>query len=249
MDYIERHAHGQVCDALDSFRAVVLHGARQCGKSTLAQAVAAERGGTYATLDNPAVLAAALEDPQTFLLNQPHPLVIDEIQLGGDLLVRAVKVAVDDSSERGRFLLTGSTNFLTVPTISETLAGRIAILQLWPLSQSELAGQWAPRGSDRDLSSSRNDMAADGSAVAAWFRGEFRLGPSAGTTRDDYLRRPVPRRLPRAARAGGATAAALVRQLRDHGAQPRHRCTGVAAGDACDGPLDPPGPQRAPLPR
>ena len=80
MDYVERQAEQQLHTVLDAFRVVVLHGARQCGKTTLARAVAAERGGTYTTLDDPAVLAAALDDPRTFLLNQPHPLVVDEIQ-------------------------------------------------------------------------------------------------------------------------------------------------------------------------
>ena len=194
MEHVERRAQQQVRAALDAFRVMVLHGARQCGKTTLARAVAAERGGTYTTLDDPVVLAAALDDPQTFLLNQPHPLVVDEVQLGGDPLVRAVKMAVDDSGEPGRFLLTGSTNFLSVPTISESLAGRAAIVQLWPLSQSELTAQAAPVGMGSDPAAADRggpDALASGSAVAAWFDGDFRLGlgGSSGTTRDDYLHR------------------------------------------------------------
>lgn len=192
MEYVERQAQQQISAALDAFRVVVLHGARQCGKTTLARAVAAERGGTYATLDDPAVLAAALDDPQTFLLNQPHPLVVDEIQMGGDPLVRAVKMAVDDSGEPGRFLLTGSTNFLTVPTISESLAGRAAIVQLWPLSQAELAAQAARVGGGSDAGASGRtdpDAPTAAAAVTAWFEGDFRLGDSGGTTRDDYLHR------------------------------------------------------------
>ena len=167
MEYVERQAQQQISAGLDAFRVVVLHGARQCGKTTLARAVAAERGGTYATLDDPAVLAAALDDPQTFLLNQPHPLVVDEIQMGGDPLVRAVKMAVDDSGEPGRFLLTGSTNFLTVPTISESLAGRAAIVQLWPRSQAEsLLGSRAT--SDWAIRAARPGMTTcAGCAVAA----------------------------------------------------------------------------------
>ena len=119
---------------------VVLHGARQCGKSTLARLVASERGGTYASLDDDATRQAALADPRSFLREQGHPLVVDEIQLGGDRLVRAIKQVVDADPTPGRFLLTGSTNFLTVPTISESLAGRVRLLRLWPLSQAELAG-------------------------------------------------------------------------------------------------------------
>ncbi len=130
-------------EALDSFRVVVLHGARQCGKSTLARLVASSRHGAYASLDDEATLDAALADPQGFLLDQAHPLVVDEVQLGGDRVVRAVKQIVDLDPTPGRFLLTGSTNFLTVPTISESLAGRARILRLWPLSQAELAGSTA----------------------------------------------------------------------------------------------------------
>ena len=192
MDYVERQAEQQLHTVLDAFRVVVLHGARQCGKTTLARAVAAERGGTYTTLDDPAVLAAALDDPRTFLLNQPHPLVVDEIQFGGDPLVRAVKMTVDDDGQAGRFLLTGSTNFLTVPTISESLAGRAAIVQLWPLSQTEIEARTTQVDSDSDLDASSAadvDASSGDSVVAAWFRDEFRLGSSADANRDDYLRR------------------------------------------------------------
>ena len=151
------------------FRAVVLHGARQCGKTTLARQIVAGRGGTYATLDDEQTLRAAMEDPHTFLHEQRHPLVIDEIQLGGDRLVRAVKMAVDDDPAPGRFLLTGSTDFLSVPAISESLAGRAAILRLWPLSVAELHGP--PAG-----------------GLAAWFDGGLELCEDSELTRLDYLR-------------------------------------------------------------
>ena len=144
METIGRHLLPHLHEALDGFRAVVLHGARQCGKSTLARLLADQRGGTYASLDDEATRDAALADPSGFLLDQPHPLVVDEVQLGGDRVVRALKQIVDADPARGRFLLTGSTNFLTVPTISESLAGRVRILRLWPLSQAELAGCSTP---------------------------------------------------------------------------------------------------------
>ena len=191
MDYFERHLGPQVGAALDTYRVVVLHGARQCGKTTLAKRIAAQRGGTYASLDDRQVLDAALSDPHTFLRNQPHPLVIDEIQLGTDRLVRAVKMAVDECNERGRFLLTGSTNFLTVPTISESLAGRAVIMQLWPLSQAEISQaeianseQPAPEPAPASAASA----AGSPTGVARWFHGEFPIGPASDTTRDDYLR-------------------------------------------------------------
>ncbi|MCY3924009.1 MAG: ATP-binding protein [bacterium] len=169
MRHVERHLRPRVSEALDSFRVVVLHGARQSGKTTLAKQVAADRGGTYTTLDDDQTLLAALEDPRTFLGEHRHPLVIDEIQLGGDRLVRAIKTAVDDDPARGRFLLTGSTDFLSVPTISESLAGRAAIMRLWPLSVAEIHG-------------------APGSSLSAWFEGGVEPGEVSQSTRPDYLR-------------------------------------------------------------
>lgn len=140
MQMLPRHMQPRIHEALDNFRVVVLHGARQCGKSTLARLIASGRGGTYTSLDDDATRQAALTDPLGFLLDQGHPLVVDEVQLGGDRVVRAVKQAVDADPAPGRFLLTGSTNFLTVPAISESLAGRVRLLRLWTLSQAELEG-------------------------------------------------------------------------------------------------------------
>lgn len=168
--HVTRHIEPRLREALDTFRSVLLHGPRQSGKTTLAKRVAEERGGTYASLDDEQTLSAALEDPRTFLLEQPHPLVIDEIQLGGDRLVRAVKMAVDDSQAKGRFVLTGSSDFLTVPTISESLAGRVAIRRLWPLSAAELAG-------------------TEGGGLLGWFEERIPLGQDSPLTRADYLER------------------------------------------------------------
>ena len=176
MDHIARHMRPRLDDALDTARAVVLHGARQSGKTTLARSVAAERGGSYVTFDDEQALDAALADPHTFVRAYPCPLVIDEIQVGGQRVVRAVKMAVDADNTPGRFLLTGSTNFLTVPTISESLAGRAAILRLWPLSQTELAGVPAPGAGGTP------------SPIEQWFDGRCEPANSA-TARDDYLER------------------------------------------------------------
>ncbi len=140
MALIRRHLQPRLEEALDAFRVVVVHGARQCGKTTLTRIVTSERGGRYVSLDDPATRGAALADPLTFLTGWSYPLAVDEIQLGGDRLIRMVKRLVDDDPTPGRFLLTGSTNFLTVPTISESLAGRARILRLGPLSEAELAG-------------------------------------------------------------------------------------------------------------
>ena len=128
-------------DAMEASRAVVLHGARQSGKTTLARQVAQRRGGSYVTLDDDATRLAVLDDPMAYLSGLRPPAVVDEVQLGGDRVVRAVKRLVDDSDERCRFLLTGSTNFLSVPAISESLAGRARILRLFPFTQAEIEGR------------------------------------------------------------------------------------------------------------
>ena len=141
MALVQRHLETIVDSSLDAFRVVVLHGARQSGKTTLARTVAQQRGGTYVSLDDDALRLAALDDPFATLTSLAPPAVIDEIQLGGDRVVRAVKRIVDDNPTPGRFLLTGSTNFLSVPTISESLAGRARILRLAPFSEAELAGR------------------------------------------------------------------------------------------------------------
>ncbi len=137
---VVRHQQTHIGDAMGWARVLVLHGARQSGKTTLARAVAAQLGGRYVSMDDSQMRAAADGDPHTLVRTGPFPLVVDEVQLAGQRLVREIKLAVDDDPSPGRFLLTGSTNFLTVPTISESLAGRAIIMRLWPLSQAELAG-------------------------------------------------------------------------------------------------------------
>jgi predicted AAA+ superfamily ATPase len=141
--WIPRHVLPVLDAALSEARVVVLHGPRQSGKTTLARRMADQRGGTYVTLDDPVVRDVALRDGDA-LLDAPRPVVLDEFQLGGDALLRAVKRRVDRDTRPGGYLLTGSTRFTTVPTISESLAGRAEIVDLWPLSQGEIRG-----GNDR----------------------------------------------------------------------------------------------------
>lgn len=141
---IRRHLHDVLAGSLDAFPVVLLVGARQVGKSTLARALADERwGGTYVTLDERISLDAALTDPDGFVRALSTPVVIDEVQRAPDLL-RAIKVVVDRNREPGRFLLTGSSHVTTLSRVSETLAGRVAVHVLRPLSASELAQRPAP---------------------------------------------------------------------------------------------------------
>lgn len=135
---IPRHMERRVLESLSEFPVVLITGARQVGKSTLVQAICAQRwNAPYLTLDDRNVLDAALTDPDELIAANPGPVALDEVQRAPDLL-RAIKLAVDRHRRPGRFLLTGSANILTLKRVSETLAGRIALLELYPFSYAEL---------------------------------------------------------------------------------------------------------------
>lgn len=126
-------------DTVAARRVTIVSGPRQSGKTTLVRSQLADIG-TLRSLDDQGVLDAALADPAGFVALGGRPLVIDEVQRGGEALVRAIKATVDRDPRRGQFVLTGSSNFLTVPTIAESLAGRAGFVEVWPFSQGELAG-------------------------------------------------------------------------------------------------------------
>ena len=126
--------------SLGVFRVVIVNGPRQAGKSTLLSLVHERSGGASITLDDRAALRLARTDPGGLVAGYERPTFIDEVQRGGDPLVLAVKAAVDRDREPGQFVLAGSSRFLTVPTLSESLAGRARIVDLWPLSQGEIHG-------------------------------------------------------------------------------------------------------------
>ncbi|NEE04404.1 ATP-binding protein [Phytoactinopolyspora halotolerans] len=107
------------------------------------QQLNAERQGTYLTLDDGAFRASARADPGVFIADGPRPMLIDEVQRGGDDLVLAIKSAVDRDTQRGQFVLAGSTRFLSTPSLSESLPGRAGILEVWPFSEQELADSTA----------------------------------------------------------------------------------------------------------
>lgn len=137
---IYRNISQRLLDALGDTPVVLLHGARQTGKTTLVRAIAkAEHPARYLTFDDPAVLGAAQADPHGFIERIDGPVVLDEVQRVPELAL-AIKLTVDRRREPGRFLLTGSANALQVPNLSDSLAGRMEIQTLWPFSQGELAG-------------------------------------------------------------------------------------------------------------
>ena len=137
---VARNISPALLAALRDTRVVLLHGARQTGKSTLARWLAGNAyPARYLTLDDAGVLSAARHDPQGLVQGLDGPVVLDEAQRAPELFL-AIKAAVDQDPRPGRFLLTGSANVLLLPQLADSLAGRIEILTLWPFSQGELAG-------------------------------------------------------------------------------------------------------------
>ena len=123
---IERHLLSVAEESLRGFRVTVINGPRQSGKTTLAKQLVTGVG-SYWSLDNESVRAAARLDPHGFVEQGSSPMAIDEVQRGGNDVVLAVKSVVDRCNDRGQFVLAGSTRFLSVPQLSESLAGRAEI--------------------------------------------------------------------------------------------------------------------------
>ncbi len=127
--------------ALADTPVVLIHGARQCGKTTLAWMLLQEGlSARYLTLDQAGVLAAAAADPEGFVAGLGGPAVLDEVQRAPGLLL-AIKADVDRDRRPGRFLLTGSASVLLLPQVADALVGRVEIATLWPLSQGEIEGR------------------------------------------------------------------------------------------------------------
>lgn len=142
--FVPRHLSGPILRTLRHFPVAGITGARQVGKSTLAQSlISDEWPAVYMTLDDRAALTAALQDPEGFIEGNPPPLILDEVQRAPALLL-ALKGAVDRHRRPGSYLVTGSANLLTLKRVSETLAGRAVYHELLPLSWSELAGRQSP---------------------------------------------------------------------------------------------------------
>jgi uncharacterized protein len=134
----ERFSAKPVTIALADTPVVMLIGPRQCGKTTLVRQFA-HKDREYVTLDDDTVLEAARSDPAGFVRGFDR-VTIDEVQRAPELL-RAIKQSVDSDRRPGRFLLTGSANILTLPQVSESLAGRMEIVSLMPISRAEIEGK------------------------------------------------------------------------------------------------------------
>jgi uncharacterized protein len=165
-----RHAERLAGEALADTRVVVVNGARQVGKSTLADLIVARSvGARELYLDDQAVRAAAEADPSAFVRHDGL-LMIDEIQRVPELLL-AIKREVDRDPRPGRFLLTGSARVLGLRDLPDALPGRSETIELWPLSQGEI------------------DSAADGFVDAVFqLDGSVRVPPCSLTKRDYVAR-------------------------------------------------------------
>jgi predicted AAA+ superfamily ATPase len=134
---IARHLTPRVQESLQDTPVVLVNGPRQCGKTTLVRQFS--DGMRYFTLDDPGVLAVAQQDPLGFVRKLDRA-IIDEVQRAPQLML-TLKLVIDQDRRPGRFLLTGSANLLALPQIADSLAGRMEIHTLLPLSQSELQGR------------------------------------------------------------------------------------------------------------
>jgi predicted AAA+ superfamily ATPase len=135
-----RYAEPRLIEALEDSPVVLVHGPRQCGKTTLARTAAEPLGYRYFTFDDDVARAAVEADPGGFVADLPPRVILDEVQRVPTLFT-ALKMAVDADRTPGRFILTGSANVLLVPRLSDSLAGRMEILRLHPLAQCEIAGK------------------------------------------------------------------------------------------------------------
>jgi predicted AAA+ superfamily ATPase len=135
-----RHISPLLADALSDTPVVVINGARQSGKSTLVQSLMGPDATPrrYLTLDDSAVLNAAKSDPAGFISGLQGPVTLDEVQRAPELFL-PIKAAVDRDRQPGRFLLTGSADVMLLPGMDDSLAGRMEVLSLWPLSCAEVA--------------------------------------------------------------------------------------------------------------
>ena len=136
-EIIPRLVKSRLVEALDDSPAVLIHGPRQSGKTTLAQTVGGKHGYRYFNLDDDVLRAAAEEDPMGFVGDLPERAILDEVQRVPAVFT-ALKSAIDSDRSPGRFLLTGSANVLLVPKLADSLAGRMEIIRLLPFAQREV---------------------------------------------------------------------------------------------------------------
>ena len=138
----QRYIATPITEALKDTPVILINGARQTGKSTLCRQLVRDGvfDGEIMTMDDPTTLAAALADPLGFLQDLSRHAIIDEVQRAPQLFL-SIKKVVDENRKERRLILTGSADVMTLPQVADSLAGRIEIHHLWPLSQAEIVGK------------------------------------------------------------------------------------------------------------
>lgn len=124
-----------VKECIDQFPVLLVTGSRQVGKTTMLMAICDNY--TYCTFDDPLILREAVEETNLFLMNNEPPLLIDEVQYAPDIF-RYIKMNVDRNRKKGSFVLTGSQAFQLMKGVNETLAGRMAVIEMQGFSLREL---------------------------------------------------------------------------------------------------------------
>jgi predicted AAA+ superfamily ATPase len=132
--YIYRHAEKAINKLKSMFGAVLVTGSRQVGKTTMLKSVADH--AKYVSLDDPLLLASAIEQSGTFFKDNPPPVFIDEIQYAPNLFPQ-IKMIIDRNNKKGQFYMSGSQQFHIMKNVSESLAGRLGLLTLLGLSMRE----------------------------------------------------------------------------------------------------------------
>jgi len=156
---LPRVAQASLQASLADTPVVLLQGPRQCGKTTLARVVAEPAGYGYLSFDDDNLVRAACADPLGFVTDLPAKMVLDEVQRVPEIFT-SIKLVVDRDRQPGRFLLTGSADVLLLPRLADSLAGRLEVIRLHPLAQTELRQQHA-------------------SFLQQLFRGEFNVAAAA----------------------------------------------------------------------
>ncbi len=141
MNYISRHMEDRILELSKSYSAILLTGPRQAGKTTMLQTLAEREsvGRKYVSLDDLSVRDMAKNDPALFLQIHNPPVLIDEVQYAPELFTY-IKIHIDKHHNPGDFWMTGSQIFRLMRGVQESLAGRVALLHMSPMSQREITG-------------------------------------------------------------------------------------------------------------
>ena len=141
MNYIYRHMENRIMELSQSYSAILLTGPRQAGKTTMLRSLAKKenKGREYVSLDDLSTRDMAKNDPALFLQIHKPPVLIDEVQYAPELFTY-IKIHIDEHHNPGDFWMTGSQIFRLMKGVQESLAGRVALLHMSPMSQREIIG-------------------------------------------------------------------------------------------------------------